>query len=43
LGARYYQYNWKTRKGATGCATATLSLPDGYDAEPLTAEFQYRK
>lgn len=43
LGGGYYQYNWKTLKGSTGCRLVTLTLPETYDADALVATFNLRK
>ena len=43
LGGGYYQYNWKTMKGDTGCRVITLTLPETYDADALVATFKFRK
>lgn len=45
LGNGYYQWNWKTTKGTSGCQIATLSLPDAYATTPTTlqANFNFKK
>jgi hypothetical protein len=43
LGGGYYQYNWKTMKGATGCRVVTLTLPETYAADALVATIKFRK
>lgn len=43
LGGGYYQYNWKTMKGDTGCRLVTLALPETYTADALVAAFKFRK
>jgi hypothetical protein len=43
LGGGYYQYNWKTTKGDTGCRVITLTLPETYAADALVATFKFRK
>jgi hypothetical protein len=44
-GNGYYQWNWKTTKGTTGCRIATLTLPDEYASTPaeLVAFFNFKK
>jgi hypothetical protein len=43
LGGGYYQYNWKTVKGESGCRILTLALPETYAADALVAGFKFRK